>query len=148
MKRLAAIAAAASFLAVGAFSVSGHVTEAHAAACSGPSCVGKDPHQLGCDVGASTVSSAYGVVNGVRTIYVEERWSAACVANWTRITNLTSSGAYMEANLIDQNNSTGQPWSGWVPAGYISWTNMGNGNHVQQACGDFEFGNGTCANPV
>ncbi len=138
----------AGALAVAGFGLIAPATTA-LAGCSGAGCVGLDPHSTGCDAHASTVSSAYGrTTQGVAVIYVEERWSSACVANWTRITNLTSSGNWMEANLIDQNNSSSQPWEGWVPGGNISWTNMGNGYHVQRACGDFTFGVGACANPV
>lgn len=148
MKQSVASMLVAIVLAVGGFALFTPTSTA-LATCSGSSCVGLDPHATGCDAHATTVSSAYGRnTNGVAQVYVEERWSSACVANWTRITNLTSSGGYMEANLIDQNNSSSQPWEGWVPAGWISWTNMGDGNHVQRSCGDFTFGTGACAPPV
>jgi hypothetical protein len=99
--------------------------------CFGNGCNGLDPNVEGCGADAITVDHA-----STGGVTIELRWSAACGANWARI-----SPAPQGWQFRVQNNQ-GHSWTETVGYNNPSWYgNMVNGSGVlDQAC----FLNGVC----
>jgi hypothetical protein len=101
-------------------------TAVAAAACSGPTCVHRDPQATGCSSGATTVAVVYPPGGGPQ---IELRWSSSCVANWARFNSTSYSPGY---------------WSYWVETSdghredklfnQATWTYMVNGQMAARAC--------------
>ncbi len=100
---------------------------AYAAACSGSSCVGKDPQGTGCSSGAASLASVRPPGGGPAVIL---RWSSSCRANWTR--------------FDDSGGDSPGYWTFWAETSdghreYKMWNNalwtfMVNGNLSARAC--------------
>ncbi|NUQ97956.1 MAG: DUF2690 domain-containing protein [Streptomyces sp.] len=125
-KKLSALGLGIAVCAAGLLAVpAAHAaTVQPAVGCYGSSCDGKDPVQMGCDSGAYTAASV-----STPQGFVELRYSAACAANWARISN-SSAGTWFYAQ--DCGNGYNQQY--YVPAGYTSgWTNMVDGTVTARA---------------
>lgn len=79
--RLIVATGAATVVTTGALAVSS--ATAHAAPCSGSSCVGKDPEQTGCNDDAKTIGAMDVQGRGM----LELRYSPTCFANWGRFSS-------------------------------------------------------------
>ncbi|MFD0367243.1 DUF2690 domain-containing protein [Streptomyces sp. NPDC059071] len=90
---------------------------APAASCVGAECTDKDPVAMGCDAGARTVASESLPGGGL----IELRWSAACRANWARVSGVA------RGTWFGVENDLYQSIGDYAGTSRYSYTDMVNG---------------------
>lgn len=117
------------------------VPDSVAASCYGPSCAGLDPESHGCSADAVTLASIVILGASAREFLVEHRYSSACYASWTRISNRASNPDCLIGTVAFH--------QGWWTDGHLSrtptvaigpscsgWTKMmSEHNKSTRACG-------------
>jgi hypothetical protein len=139
MRTKSRILAAAVAVALGAALAPSVGTPALAVGCNASSCTGKDPNNMGCGSDARTIDTfSLGA-----DFYVELRYSPACYATWSRVTNTWYSNGGSQNLFVETDGSPCNPNSSstcndvYEPqqAFYgTDWTNMVDFDDWVRAC--------------
>ncbi len=110
-------------------------SEKNGLACYENSCNGRDPENIGCDIGAATITSTIAsfpeLGKEFKNFQIEMRHSDKCNASWVRAKAPIGSTLYLEGKDGKKYTEFTIPDDGITEPHY---TDMGSGNVMRRAC--------------
>ncbi len=109
-------------------------------ACTGYGCDNKDPVSNGCTADAQVFRTAWITYGASYLAKVDGMYSPACGAQWTRVTNWSSSPAALEAAQVSGSTKYGWRTVNNVQPNYSINSYMFSASYFLQAWGQWGFG--------